>query len=139
MLLDDQLYQNWLLQLQTWAADGLLFAAGVDALRLKPSPATDQLKRIADRLAKGDTRDLPPIEVLPGSMPCAAGAYAKSTGTVYLNKRWLKTAKKREALFVLTAELGHHLDAQLKTTDTTGDEGYIRIVTLQEPRKTTVQ
>ena len=45
-MLDEQLYQDWLLQLQTWAADGLLFAAGVDALRLKPGNATDQLRRI---------------------------------------------------------------------------------------------
>ena len=66
MELDEQLYQDWLLQLQTWAADGRLFSAGVDALRLKPGQATDQLKRIANRLAKGETRDLPPIEVLPG-------------------------------------------------------------------------
>jgi len=33
--LDHQLYQNWLLQLQTWATNGQLFSAGVDALRLK--------------------------------------------------------------------------------------------------------
>ena len=124
MLLDDRLYQSWLLQLQTWAADGRLFAAGVEALRLKPGRATDQLKRIANRLAKGDARDLPPIAVLPYSaMPGAAGAYAESKSTIYLNKHWLKTAKKREVLFVLTAEFGHHLDGQLKTADTRGDEG----------------
>ena len=124
MSLGEQLYQDWLLQLQIWAADGRLVSAGVHALRLKSDQATEQLRRIANRVAKGETRDLPPIEVLPGSaMPGAAGAYAKSTGTVYLNRDWLKTAKKREALFVLTAELGHHLDAQLKTADTTGDEG----------------
>ena len=51
MELDEQLYQNWLLQLQTWAADGRLFSAGVDALRLKPGKAVVQLKRIAKRLA----------------------------------------------------------------------------------------
>ena len=33
--LESQLYQDWLLQLQTWAADGRLFSAGVDALRLQ--------------------------------------------------------------------------------------------------------
>ena len=86
MSLDDQLYQIWLLQLQPWAADGRLFAAGVDALRLKARNATHQLKRIANRLGEGDARDIPPIEVLPDSaMPGAVGAYAKSTGTIYLN------------------------------------------------------
>ena len=86
MSLHDRSYQSWLLQLQLWAADGRVFSAGVDALRLKPGQATDQLKRIANRLAKGETRDLPSIEVLPGSaMPGAAGAYAKSNNTIYLN------------------------------------------------------
>ena len=67
MSLEEDLYQSWLHQLQTWAADGLLFAAGVDVLRLKPGQATDQLHRIGNRLAKGNTRDLPPVEVLPSS------------------------------------------------------------------------
>ena len=67
MTLNEQLYQNWLLQLQTWAADGRLLAAGLDALQLKPAQATDQLKRVVERLAKGDTRDIPSIEILPSS------------------------------------------------------------------------
>ena len=80
-------YNNWLLQLQTWAASGDLFAAGFDALQLKSGRRSKQLKRIVDRLAQGDKRDLPPVEVLPSSaMAGAAGAYAASTGTVYLNK-----------------------------------------------------
>ena len=61
--LHDRSYQSWLLQLQTWAADGRLVSAGVDALQLKLGQATDQLKHIANRLAKGETRDLPSIEV----------------------------------------------------------------------------
>ena len=91
MSLRDRLYQSWLLQLQAWAADGRFFSAGVDALRLKPGQATDQLKHIANRLAEGEARDLPPIEVLPGSaMPGAVGAYASSNNTIYLNANWLK-------------------------------------------------
>ena len=102
MGLDEQLYQSWLLQLQTWAADGRLFSAGVDALRLKPGQETDQLKRIANRLAKGDTRDLPPIELLPGSaMPGAAGAYAESNNTIYLNTNWLESASNDQVFAIL--------------------------------------
>ena len=48
-MLDEQLYQNWLLQLQTWAAAGRLVSAGIDALQLKPGQATEQLKRIDER------------------------------------------------------------------------------------------
>ena len=126
MLLDEQLYQNWLLQLQTWAADGRLVSAGVDALRLQPGQATEQLKRIANRLAKGETRDLPPVEMLPGSaMPGAAGAFAQATGTIYINQDWLQASNTREIVNVLTEEYGHYLDNQLNKTDTAGDEGAV--------------
>nr|WP_284499986.1 Ig-like domain-containing protein [Synechococcus sp. MU1648] len=124
--MNEQLYQNWLLQLQTWAAEGRLLAAGLDALQLKPGQATDQLKRVVERLAKGDTRDLPPIELLPGSaMPGAAGAYAKATKKIYINQEWIKTASEADAIRLLTEEFGHHLDNQLKEEDSPGDEGAI--------------
>ena len=61
MLLDARTYKSWLLQLQTWAANGDLLAAGLNALQLKPGKQTRQLKRVARRLAKGDTQDLPQI------------------------------------------------------------------------------
>ena len=122
----DRSHQSWLLQLQTWAADGRLVSAGIDALRLQPGQATDQLKRIANRLAKGDTRDLPAIEVLPGSaMPSAAGAYAKATRTIYINAEWIKTANEFDKIKLLTEEFGHHLDSQIKEEDSPGDEGAI--------------
>ncbi len=126
MLLDDLPYKSWLHQLQTWAADGRLLTAALDALKLKPGQATQRLKRIVERLAKGDRRDLPPIEMLPGSaMPGAAGAYAKATKTIYINKEWIKSAKKINVFILLTEEFGHHLDNQLKEKDTPGDEGAI--------------
>ena len=87
-MLSDRLYQIWLLLLQTWAGDGRLLSAGINALRINPGRQTQRLKRIVNRLAEGDKSDLLPIEVLPGSsMPRAAGAYAKSTGKIYLNER----------------------------------------------------
>ena len=126
MSLHDRSYQSWLLQLQTWAADGRLFSAAVDALRLQPGEATEHLNHIADRLAKGDTRDLPPIELLPSSaMPGAAGAYAKATKTIYINQKWIQTANEIDAIRLLTEEFGHHLDHQLKEKDSPGDEGAI--------------
>ena len=124
MSLDGQLYQRWLLQLQTWAAHGRFVSAAVDALRLKPGQGADQLNRIAIRLAKGDTWDLPPIELLPGSaMPGASGAYASSNSTIYLNANWLESTSNDQIIAVLNEELGHHLDAQLNNSDTAGDEG----------------
>ena len=126
MLLDEQLYQRWLLQLQTWAADGRLVSAGVDALRLKRGGSKQKLRRIANRLAKGETRDLPPVEMLPGSaMPGAAGAFAQATGTIYINQDWLQASNTKEIINILTEEYGHYLDNQLNKTDTAGDEGAV--------------
>ena len=56
-------------------------------------------------------------------MPDAAGAYAKKTGTIYLNQAWIQTASHKEIIKVLTEEYGHHLDALLNQDDTKGDEG----------------
>ena len=64
--MDDQLEQRRQFQGQVWSAKGHLFSAGVDELRLKPALVTEQLIRIDNRLAKGETRDLPPHEALPG-------------------------------------------------------------------------
>lgn len=64
--LDDQLDKRWQLQGQAWAAEVHLFSASVDELRLKPALVTEQLIRIDKRLAKGETQDLPSIEILPG-------------------------------------------------------------------------
>ncbi len=64
------------------------------------------------------------MEVLPaGAMAGAMGAYASSTGTIYLNQEWLMRASREQVLAVLTEELGHHLDTLLNTSDTPGDEG----------------
>ena len=124
MELNERLYQKWRFALQTRAAEGNLFRAGTDALQLKRGWSTKHLQRIANRLAQGDENDIPPIELLPGSaMPSAAGAYAETTGRIYLNQHWLKNAQESELLFVLTAELGHHLDSYLNKIDTPGDEG----------------
>ena len=134
-MLDDQLYQSWLLQLQTWAADGRLLAAGVGALRLKRSSARQELECIVERLAQGDRRDLPPIEVLPdSSMAGAMGAYASSTGTIYLNKKWASKASTTAIQAVLTEEFGHHLDQLLSEEDTDGDEGEVFTNLLLDPR-----
>ena len=126
MELDDRLYQSWLFALQTWAAERDLLRAGTDALQLSRGWNTQRLQRIADRLVQGDERDIPPIELLPGSaMPGAAGAYAKSTGTIYLNQTWVQTASQADIIKVLNEEYGHHLDALFNQKDTKGDEGEI--------------
>ena len=116
------LHQDWKLKLSEWAADGSLGAAAEAAFRLEGRPA--ELAALISQWAAGDFSALPPIVLLPASsMPGAAGAYAISTGNIYLNQDWLAGASAAQVIAVLTEELGHHLDGFLNVVDTPGDEG----------------
>jgi hypothetical protein len=118
------LLQDWRLMLTNWAADGSLGAAAREALRLDGEPA--QLTALISQWAAGDFSGLPSIEVVQASvLPGAAGAYAISTGTIYLNADWLRNAPAEQVLDVLNEELGHYLDGLLNPSDTPGDEGAI--------------
>jgi hypothetical protein len=120
--LSPALHQEWKLKLSQWAADGSLDAAAGAAFRLEGRPA--ELAALISQWAEGDFSALPPIVLLPASsMPGAAGAYAISTGTIYLNQDWLAGASAAQVIAVLTEELGHHLDGLLNVVDTPGDEG----------------
>ena len=115
---------RWSQQLAQWAGDGSLRAAAAQALRLNDQEARGSLSNLLAGLAAGETSGLPPVELLDAaSMPGAAGAYATSSGTIYLNRDWLRTATEEAALAVLTEEFGHHLDALFNAVDTPGDEG----------------
>jgi hypothetical protein len=114
----DQLLQallpTWYQLLQQWSLDGRLSAAAQEALLL--SGESEPLTALTDQWAAGDFSGLPPIVLLPASsMPGAAGAYADSTGTIYLNEDWLQTASTDAVFSVLTEELGHHLDNLLNS------------------------
>ena len=82
------------------------------------------MQRLVGQWSEAQWDELPPIELLSGeAMPGAAGAYAISTGTIYLNRSWLESASPQQVQAVLTEELGHHLDGLLNAVDTAGDEG----------------
>jgi len=113
---------DWKKLLTDWGESGALARAVREALMLEGEP--EPLKRLENQWRDGDFSGLPPIVLLPGSlMPGAAGAYAISTGTIYLNQDWLAGASAAQAIAVLTEELGHHLDGLLNAVDTPGDEG----------------
>ncbi|MEB3266428.1 MAG: calcium-binding protein, partial [Cyanobacteriota bacterium] len=116
------LLAHWWAQLQAWAADGSFSHAAQEALVLAEEPAA--LASLRQRLAAGVMGDLPAVELLPAeAMAGARGAYAASSGTIYLNATWLAGAEALAVQAVLTEELGHHLDALLNSSDTPGDEG----------------
>ncbi|MCP9914491.1 hypothetical protein KBZ07_14010, partial [Cyanobium sp. BA20m-14] len=116
------LLPEWYALLQGWAADGSLVAAAQEALLLNGTP--EALEELTAQWAKDDFSALPPIVLLSSAdISGALGAYAISTGTIYLNAVWLATASQDQVNAVLTEELGHHLDAQLNEADTRGDEG----------------
>ena len=117
------LLPEWHKLLQGWSADGSLVAAAQEALLLQGEPPPG-LKDLATQWASGNFSGIPPIVLLsPAEINGAMGAYAISTGTIYLNADWLAGASKEQVFSVLTEELGHHLDGILNAVDTTGDEG----------------
>ena len=120
----ESLQQLWHPQLQEWASEGELLTAANTALHLDSNNPPELLTGIVERLSQGLSSDIPPIEFLQqASMLGAAGAYAASEQTIYLNHDWVKAASETDTIKVLTEEYGHHLDALIHTTDTPGDEG----------------
>ena len=118
------LLADWQLLLQGWASSGRLTAAAQEALLLNGVPQA--LKELVAQWSAGVFTGIPPIVLMPASaMPGAAGAYAISTGNIYLNQDWLAEASAAQVIAVLTEELGHHLDGLLNVEDTPGDEGAI--------------
>ena len=118
----ESLLPEWQRNLQGWAKDGSLALAAEEALGLVATPAA--LEGIIDQFKSGNFKALPPILLLSGSrISGVKGAYASSTGTIYLNANWLKNASKQQVFSVLTEELGHHLDRVMNASDTPGDEG----------------
>jgi len=113
---------DWKKLLTDWGESGALTRAAREALMLEGEP--EPLLRLVNQWRDGDFSGLPPIVLLPASsMPGAIGAYAISTGTIYLNQDWMAGASAAQVIAVLTEELGHHLDGILNAVDTPGDEG----------------
>jgi hypothetical protein len=116
------LLPEWHLLLQSWSASGRLTTAAQEALLLNGEPGT--LTDLTNQWAAGDFGALPPIVLLSAAdINGALGAYAISTGTIYLNADWLAGTTQGQVNAVLTEELGHHLDGLLNAVDTPGDEG----------------
>jgi hypothetical protein len=107
------LLPEWHLLLQSWSASGRLTAAAQEALLLNGEP--QGLTDLKNQWAAGDFGALPPVVLLSSAdINGALGAYAVSTGTIYLNADWLAGASKEQVFSVLTEELGHHLDGLCK-------------------------
>jgi hypothetical protein len=118
------LLPQWHALLQDWSSSGRLTSAAQEALLLDGEPQA--LKDLVSQWSSGDFSSIPPIVLLSSAdISGAMGAYAISTGTIYLNRDWLRTATQDQVNAVLTEELGHHLDGILNAVDTPGDEGEI--------------
>ena len=88
------------LLLQAAASNGRLMAAAMEALQLAEAPL--ELQQLTARLAAGEVGALPPVERLEAaSMGGGLGAYAASSGTIYLNAEWLQTADGAAVLVVV--------------------------------------
>ena len=131
------LLPEWHLLLQEWSSSGRLTAAAQEALLLNGEP--DALTELTDQWAAGVFSALPPVVLLSSSaINGALGAYALSTGTIYINADWLAVASNEQVVAVLTEELGHHLDGVLNAVDTPGDEGEMLSWILNRGRTTSI-
>jgi len=118
------LLNQWKSLLQQWVLDGSLVTAAQEALLLSGIP--EGLQILIDEWAVADFKSLPEVGLLSAAdISGAMGAYAISTGKIYLNETWLEGARKEDVFAVLTEELGHHLDGLFNAEDTPGDEGYV--------------
>jgi len=118
------LLNQWKSLLQQWAKGGSLVTAAQEALLLSGIP--EGLQILIDEWAAADFNSLPEVELLSAAdISGAMGAYAISTGKIYLNADWVTTATQEGINAVLTEELGHHLDGLLNRSDTPGDEGQL--------------
>jgi hypothetical protein len=69
---------------------------------------------------------LPPLEVVSQqTLGNALGAYSISTGKIYLSEQFIVNAAPEDLVRVILEEYGHHVDAQVNTLDSPGDEGAI--------------
>ncbi|WP_254966480.1 hypothetical protein [Cyanobium sp. CH-040] len=110
--------------LTEWSVNGSLSAAAQEALLLDDEP--QELTNLIGQWSAGDFSALPEIVLLSNEdISGALGAYALSTGKIYLNRDWLATASQDQVISVLTEELGHHLDGLFNEVDTAGDEGEV--------------
>ncbi|MBG0744951.1 MAG: hypothetical protein IV298_16100, partial [Cylindrospermopsis raciborskii KL1] len=67
---------------------------------------------------------LPPLEVVSQqTLGTALGAYSISTGKIYLSEQFIVNATPKDLVRVILEEYGHHVDAQVNTLDSPGDEG----------------
>jgi hypothetical protein len=85
------LLPEWHLLLKAWSADGRLTAAAQEGLLLNGEPQA--LTDLTTQWAAGDFGALTPIVLLSSAdINGALGAYAVSTGTIYLNTDWFAGA-----------------------------------------------
>ena len=74
----------------------------------------------------GEGIELPEIQVVADEvLGVAQGAYGLETNTIYLRESFVATASQDSLVRVLLEEYGHFVDAQVNTSDSSGDEGAI--------------
>jgi hypothetical protein len=83
-------------------------------------------ERFRSQWQEGDFGQSAKVEMVSQSiLGTANGAFAASTNTIYLSDRFVATADRESLEAVLLDEYGHFEDAQVNSSDSTGDEGAI--------------
>ncbi|RUT05902.1 hypothetical protein DSM106972_031080 [Dulcicalothrix desertica PCC 7102] len=88
----------------------------------------EKAEAIRQAWAAGDFTQLPAIQIESGSvLQRANGAYAAQTNRIYLSQNFLEVniGKPKAIANVLLEEIGHFVDVQINSVDSSGDEGAI--------------
>jgi len=87
-----------------------------------------KLEELRQQWVSGQFEALPPIEIRPSAeINGANGAFAAATNTIYLSHDYIaqNASNSQSITDVLLEEIGHFVDAQINTLDSSGDEGAI--------------
>lgn len=93
--------------------------------------SNDLLDKVLSDIQAGQE---PQVEVVEDGQLNALGAYGMATNTIYLSRRLLEQAVNDPSLLVsvVLEELGHYIDSKLNAADSTGDEGQLFSLLMQQ-------
>lgn len=96
---------------------------GAIATAFGASVDSQQARHLTQQWISGES--LPKLEVIPGQVLQAKGAFSASSNTIYFNQEWVQQGTVEAIAAVLLEEMGHALDSRLNRLDAPGDEGAI--------------
>jgi Ca2+-binding RTX toxin-like protein len=102
----------------------------------------EKLESLRQQWAAGEFEAFPPIEIRSSAeINGANGAFSADTNTIYLSREYIaqNAADVQAIADVVLEEIGHYIDSQLNSIDSSGDEGAIFSALIQGKKLTETQ